>query len=151
MKPGLDQIMVDDVVKPGLRPDSSQEYYEAWSWPDSGISLIQVMNPGLRPDSILISPNTMKHGFDQIMVWDIAKPGLRPDRDKRHWSLDYNQITVRDTVKLGFRPNSSLPGQLLWSPEIDQILVGPKVKWKPGCDRITTWFLLKPGTRRDKK
>ena len=32
-------------VKPGLRPDSSQEYYETWSRPDSGISLTQAVNP----------------------------------------------------------------------------------------------------------
>ena len=45
MKPGLDQITVEDIVKPGLRPDSNQAYYEAWSRPDNGISLMQVMNP----------------------------------------------------------------------------------------------------------
>ena len=43
--------MVLDVVKPGLRPNSSQEYYEAWSRLDSGISLMQVMKPRERPDS----------------------------------------------------------------------------------------------------
>ena len=68
MKPGLDQIMVYDIVKPGLRPDSNQEYYEAWSRPDSGISLNESYEARIRPDNILIPPNTMKHGFDQIMV-----------------------------------------------------------------------------------
>ena len=33
-------------VKPGLRPDSSQEYYEAWSRQDSGIYLPQAVKPG---------------------------------------------------------------------------------------------------------
>ena len=37
--------MVEDVVKPRLRPDSIQEYYEAWSRPDSGIPLMQDMKP----------------------------------------------------------------------------------------------------------
>ena len=32
-------------AKPGLRPDSSQEYYETWSRPDSGISLTQAVKP----------------------------------------------------------------------------------------------------------
>ena len=51
-------------VKPGLRPDSSQEYYEAWSRPDSGISLTQAVKPG----------------FDRITAQQvIVKPGLQPD------------------------------------------------------------------------
>ena len=48
-------------VKPGLRPDSSQEYYEAWSRSDSGISLTQAVKPG----------------FDRIVAQQvIMKPGL---------------------------------------------------------------------------
>ena len=61
MKLGFDQIMVEGIVKPELRPDSSQEYYEAWSRPDSGISLTQVVKPG----------------FDRITAQQvIVKPGL---------------------------------------------------------------------------
>ena len=63
MKPELDQIMVQDVVKPGLQPDSSQEYYEAWCRPDSGIYLTQAVKPG----------------FNRITAQQvIVKPGLRP-------------------------------------------------------------------------
>ena len=50
-----DQIAIHVSVKPGLQPDSSQRHHEAWTRPDSGISLTEVMKPGLRPDSILIS------------------------------------------------------------------------------------------------
>ena len=51
-------------MKPGLQPDSSQEYYQAWSRPDSVISLTEAMKPE----------------FDRIAVQQvIVKPGLRPD------------------------------------------------------------------------
>ena len=53
-------------MKPGLRPDNNKEYYEAWSQPDSGISLTQAVKPG----------------FDRIVAQQvIMKPGLLPDRN----------------------------------------------------------------------
>ena len=67
-------------MKPGLRPDSSQEYYEAWSRPDSGISLTQAVKPG----------------FDRIAAQQvIVRPGLRPDSNTSCCeSLEIDQVAV---------------------------------------------------------
>ena len=67
-------------VNPRLRPDSSQEYYEAWS----------------RPDSIIYLTQAVKPEFDRITAQQvIVKPGLRPDSNTSFCeSLEINQITV---------------------------------------------------------
>ena len=77
-------------IKPGLRPDSSQEYYEAWSRPDSGISSTQAVKPG----------------FDRIAAQQaMVKPGFRPDTNTSFCeSLEIDQMTVNRQQNEDSRP-----------------------------------------------